>query len=119
RIVELEDERNLAGILRRTGFEETQWRGVGVAAGLDSKLEVIVRVISIRIRREGPWRSMLETLIDQENHHLAGATDPTMVQHPRQVRQDSGVFAVVPGKNLSYAISHTHSTQFRIRTATS
>ena len=51
-VVELEDQRDVAGELGGARLEEAERRRVGVAAGVDRELEVVARVVAGRVRRE-------------------------------------------------------------------
>ncbi len=71
-VVQLEDQRNLAGKVAGAGLQKSQRRGIGITSGVDAELEMIVGVIPGRVRREAAGRPMLESLIDRQNHELAG-----------------------------------------------
>ena len=94
-IVELQDERDFTGEVARARFQETQRRRVGVAAGLDREFEVVARIVARRIRREAAGRAMLEALIHRQDHHLAGAAELAVIQHPGQIAQRAWIIAAV------------------------
>ena len=105
-VVELQDERDLAGELGGAGLEEAERRGVGVAARVDRELEVVARVVAGRVRREAARRAVLEALVDRQDHQLAGAAEAAVVQHAREVGERAGVVARVPGQDLLDALGH-------------
>ena len=55
------------------GLNLAQRRGVGIQPGIDGELGKIVRVVSRRVRGKTARWSMLPSLIDGQNNHLAGA----------------------------------------------
>ena len=76
-VVDLQDQRDLAGELGRAGLDEAERRGVGVAAGVDGELEVVARVVAGGVGREAARRAVLEALVDRQDHHLARAGEAT------------------------------------------
>src|SRR5207244_10924122 len=61
-----------AGELGAARLQKTERRGVGVAPGCEGELEVIARVVRRRVEREAARRTVLETLIDRQNHETSG-----------------------------------------------
>ena len=104
RVVELEDQRDVARELRSSGLEEPERRGVRVAARLDAQLEVIARVVGRGVLGEAPRRSVLEALVDRQDHELARPAEAAVVQQPRQVRQRARVVGGVPGQDLLHVL---------------
>src|SRR5581483_2452402 len=106
RVVELQDERDLARELRGARLEEAERGGVGVAAGLDRELEVVARIVGGGVRRERTRRPVLESLVDREDDELARSAEPPVIQEPGEVRLRSGVVAAVPAENLAHSLVH-------------
>jgi len=105
RVVQLEDGRNAARELRGAGLEEAEGRGVGVAAGVDRELEVVARVVAGGVRREAARRAVLEALVHRQDHELAGAAQPAVVQQPGQVVEGPRVVRAVPGEDLPHPLA--------------
>ena len=103
-VVELQDERNLAGEFAADGLEKAERRGVRVTAGFDGELDVIVGIVRGRIRRKRPGRSVLEALVDGKDDHLAGAAELAGVEQPSQIGEGAGIVGWVPGQNLTNAL---------------
>ena len=102
--VQLQDGWDLAGEFIGTGLDHSQRRGVGRQAGVDGKLEVIVRVIGVRVDGKASCRAMLEPLVDRQNDHLAGAAKPTLHQHAGKIALYAGAVRPViveDGLNLA------------------
>jgi hypothetical protein len=49
---------------------------------LDREFEVVMRIVGGRIGRERPRWAMLEALVDRQDHQLARARQPSMIQQP-------------------------------------
>src|SRR5712692_8344515 len=112
-VVEFEDQRDFTKEVGGTGFDESQRRGIGVTAGLDGQLEVIIRVIAGRVRREAAGRAVLEALVHRQDHELAGATEAAVVEQTGKVHASAGIIALVPAQDLTYTFSHKHDLLFR------
>src|SRR6202022_4746307 len=84
-IVELQDERNLAGVFGDSSFEESERRRVCVASGVDRELEMIARIVRGRIDREASRRAVLEALVDRQDYELGGAPALARVEHARRI----------------------------------
>ena len=72
-VVALQNQRQATRIFGGSGFEEAQGSGIGVAAGVDGKLEMIPGIVPGGIGGEAPGRTMLETLVHGQNNHFSGA----------------------------------------------
>ncbi len=99
-VVDLEDQRNLAGKFPGAGLEEAKGRRIGVATRFDRQFEMVERVIGGRVRREGAGRPMFETLVDWENDEFARSRQTPMVHDPSQIGQDTRVFRPIPGQDF-------------------
>ncbi len=66
-VVELDDERDLVGVLPGHGAQNAERRGHGVAAALDGQLDDVLRVEVDRVRREGSGPGMLDSLVHRQN----------------------------------------------------
>src|SRR5262245_12663879 len=106
RVVQLEDEGDVAGELRRPGLEEAERRGVGVAARADAELEVVARIVARGVGRERARRPVLEPLVHGENDHPAATAEAAVVQHAGQVGERAGVVAPVPAQDLAHSLLH-------------
>src|SRR5437870_1625494 len=67
-VVQFENQRDLAGMLSRPRLDEPQWRGVAVATGLQGQPEMIQRIVGWGIGREAARRTMLEALVNWQDH---------------------------------------------------
>ena len=108
-IVELQDERNFAGVFGGAGLEESQRRGVGVASGVDRQLKMIARIVRGRIDREAARRSVLETLVHGQNHELARPRELAVVEHAGEIAPHAGIFGIVVAENFSNSFGHIPS----------
>jgi hypothetical protein len=63
-VVELQDERDLAGEVGCRGLDEAERRRVRVAAGVDREAEVVARIVALGVLRERARRTVLEALVD-------------------------------------------------------
>src|SRR5579884_12984 len=111
-IVGLEDEGNVAGKLPCARLQKAQGRGVGVAAGFDSQLEMIAWIVGGRIRSEAARRAMLEALVYRQDDQLSGAGQPAGIQQTRQVGQGAGIIAPVPAQDFAHTRCHDVSCSF-------
>src|SRR5262245_13102521 len=105
-VVQLQDQRDAARVLARTAFEETERRCIRVAAGGDRELEMIVRVVTRRVLRERTRGTVLEALVDRQDHELAGAGERAGFHDPAQVLQDAWVVGFVPAEDFVDALAH-------------
>src|SRR5438309_7110946 len=105
-VVGLENERHAARELTRAGLDEAERRRVGVAAGRDGQLEVVTRIVRVRVHGEAAGRAVLDALVHRQDHEPAGAGERARVQQARQVRQRAGIVAAVPGQDLSHSFAH-------------
>src|SRR6266700_2951452 len=92
-IIDLQDQGNLSREITRSRFQKSQWRGVGVGARFDRQLEMISRIVRRRIGAEASRRTMLETPIHRQDHQLASAAQPAMIQQPREVGESAWIVA--------------------------
>src|SRR5208282_1331162 len=104
--IDLQYERNLAGVLGDPGLKKSERRRERVASRIDSELKVIARVVRRRIDREASRRAMLEALVHGQDYELAGARELAVVEHPRQVAAHACVFGIVVAQNLSNSLGH-------------
>src|SRR5207249_3556811 len=100
-VVELQDQRDLAGELRRARLEEPERRRVGVAPRADRQLEVVARVVAGGIRGERACRSVLESLIDGQDDEATRAPQAPVAQQAREARARAGAVARIPAENLA------------------
>jgi hypothetical protein len=49
---------------------------------------------------------MLESLIDRQDHKLAGSGQLAMAQHARQIRLRACIITFIPTENFPYPICH-------------
>src|SRR5262249_11167733 len=108
RVVELEDEGDLHRVVAGDGLEEAEGRGVRVATGLDRELHVVVRVVPLRVRREGTGRAVLETLVHREDDQLSGPGERAGVEQPGQIGLHARAVGRIPGQDLLHAVSQAH-----------
>ena len=108
-IIELQDQRNLPGVLPRHGLDESERRRIRVAARVDRQLHVIFRIVPGRIWGERPRRPVLEPLVDRQNHQLAGPGQPTMHQQPIDFPERARVVRRVPAEDLSNTGGRFHA----------
>ena len=99
-VVELEDQRDLPGKGAGAGLDKAERRGIGDEPGLDRQLEVVMRVVGRRVRREAARRAVLEALVDRQDHQLAGAAELAVHQDAGEVRLGAGIVAFVIGEDL-------------------
>jgi len=72
-VVDLDDERNLVGILPCDRRQNAERRGDGVATAFDSELDDVLAVEVHRILREARATRMFNALIDRQNRQIARA----------------------------------------------
>jgi hypothetical protein len=77
---------------------------------LDRELEVVARVVSVRVGSEAARRAVLESLVDRQDDEAAGACERAGVHQARQIVQYAGILARVPAKNLSHSLAHDLSS---------
>ena len=82
------------------GLDNAERRGIGAEPGLDRELEMVVRVIGRRVRREAARRAVLEALVDRQDHHLAGAAELALHQDAGEVGLGAGIVALVIGEDF-------------------
>ena len=102
-VVELQDERDLAGELGSARLQESERGGVRVAARLDRQVEVISGIVGRRVGSERPGRTVLEALVDRKDDHPAGSGEGPVIQHPGQVRLRTRIVRRVPPDDLADA----------------
>ena len=90
------------------GGDHAERGGVGVQPGLDRELVVVVRIIGRRVGREAARGSVLEALIDRQDHDLAGAAELAGGQDAGEVRLHAGRVALVPVQDLLHFLSDAH-----------
>ena len=114
--VHFQDRRNLPGKGIRPGLQHAQGGRIGVQAGVDGKLKMVVRIIAGRVGRIGARRAMFKALIHRQNDHLAGAAQTPLHKHPAQVGFDAGRFALVMGQDLLNCLGRAHDKRsFRVK----
>jgi hypothetical protein len=59
-----------------------------------------MRVEGGRVRREGAVGTVLEALVDRQDHHLAAAAELAVHQHAGEVRLGAGAIALVVVEDL-------------------
>ena len=79
---------------------------LGVAPAFNGQLEVVVGVVSGWVHTEATGGPMLETLVDWQDHQLAGSCQPPMGQEERQARLGPRVVTLLPAQNLPHANEH-------------
>src|SRR6516225_684332 len=95
-IVQFQYQRNFTGVPGGSRLQESQGGSVGVTSGLNRYLEVVVRVVACRVDGEAPRRTMLEALVDRQNHEFAGPGKVPMVEQASDIGFGSGVITFVP-----------------------
>ena len=80
-MVDLDDERNLVGVLPAHEAEYPVRRRHGVAATLDGEFDDVLRVEVRRIRRERRCSGVLDALIDRQDRHVTRAAQPSGVEN--------------------------------------
>lgn len=112
--VELEDQRDLRRIGIGHRLDHAEHRGVGVEAGVKGELGVIDGIVAGRVGPERPHRTVLETLVDRQDHQLAGTAEPTVGKQAGDVRLGAGVVAGVVGKDLLDPLGNPHLTDLPV-----
>src|SRR5579862_9584810 len=107
-IVQLEDERDCAGVFRRGRLEESERRRIRIASGIERELEVISGIIRGWIDGEAAGRAMLKTLVNREDDELSRAAQPPRHQQTRQVGEYARAFARIVTENFLYPLRHHH-----------
>ena len=79
-VVELENEGNPIEEGIGSRFEKAQRGSIGITAGVNGKLEVVVGVVTRRIRRKAPGRPVLKALVNRQDDQLAGAAEAAMIE---------------------------------------
>src|SRR5437867_7362299 len=97
------------------GFEKAQRRGVGVTPGIHGQLEMIERIVAGRVGRKTSRRSMLESLINRQDHQFTGPGQFSMTEQASQIGSCARVVASVPAQDLSDAIVHSQPLVFVTR----
>src|SRR6185312_4710874 len=109
----LERASELAELSLRIGggalLQHAERRGIGVEAGVERELKMIMRIVSGRVRRETARRAVLETLIDRKDHHLAGAAQPPLHQHAGEVGLGPRVVAFIVAEDGFDGVGELHS----------
>src|SRR5690606_24773097 len=99
-VVQLQNERDLPGVLRRARLQKAERGGIRAAARLDREPEMVQRVVGVGVGCEAAGRAMLEALVNGQNDELTRAPEAAMVQQPVQVGQNTRVLALIPAHNL-------------------
>src|SRR5262249_13609792 len=95
-IVDLENERYLAGVIACPGLQKSERCCISVAACFDCKLEVVTRIIGRRVRCKAAGGAMLEPLIDWKDDQLACAREPPLILKPRKIGYRPRIISAVP-----------------------
>src|SRR5262249_30585761 len=82
--------------------------GIGREPGFDRQLEVIVRIIGRRIDGEAARRTVLESLVDRQDHQPAAAAELAVHQDAGEIVLGAGIVALVPRQNLPDLRRHLH-----------
>src|SRR6266496_2637249 len=106
RVVELEDERHLPRELGRARLEEAERRSVRVAARVDRELEVVARIVAVRVRGERARGAVLEALVDGQDDELASARQATVREQARDVGERARAVGGIPRQDLLHAVGH-------------
>ena len=65
-----------------------EFGGLCLAAVLGlGAVKVIIGIVSRRIHRETPGRTVLESLVNRKNYELAGSREAACVQYAREIRR--------------------------------
>jgi hypothetical protein len=118
-VVELENERDLAGVLGGDRLDEAKRRGIGIAAGFDRQLDVLAGIVTRRVGGERTARTVFKALVDREDNEFTGAAEATMGQQAGEVGQNARILALVIAQDLGDAGSETgtHGNSFQRATA--
>src|SRR5208337_2203127 len=77
-VIDFQDQRDLSREIARARFQKSQRRSVGVAAGFNRQLEMVMRIVGWRIWAKASRRAMLKPLVHRQDHQLAGAGESAM-----------------------------------------
>ena len=69
---------------------------------------MVMRVIGRWVGREGTGRAMLKTLIDRQNHELAGAAQFTLHQNAREIGLGARIIAFIVREDFFNALRNPH-----------
>jgi hypothetical protein len=68
------------------------------------------RIVTAGIDGERPGRTVLEPLIDRQDHELPRPGKPPVIQETGQIRTRTGAVAPVPTEDLGHSILHARVT---------
>ena len=105
-VVELENEGHPVEEGIGPGFEKTQRSGIGVTAGVNGQLKMVVRVVAGGIRRKTAGRAVLKALVNRQDNQLAGAAETAMIEQAGDIRPRAGIVAIIPTQDFLYAFRH-------------
>src|SRR5690606_16562037 len=98
-VVDLEDERDLVGVLPRHGPEHAVRRGDGVAPALDGELDDLRRVEVVGVLGERGAGGVLDALVDGEDREVAGAGEAAVtVELLERAEDGDGAGRVLPDR---------------------
>ena len=72
-VVDLQNQRHLAGKIPGARLKKAQRRRIGITAGADGQPVMIVRIIGWRVGRKTPRWPMLKALVHGQNNHFPAA----------------------------------------------
>ena len=109
-VVELENERHPVEEGIGSGFEKAQRRGIGVAAGVDGQLKMVVRVVAGGVWRKAAGRPVLKALVNRQDDQLAAAAEATVIEQAGDIRPRTGIVAIIPTQNFLDAFCHNFTS---------
>src|SRR5690349_10928002 len=74
---------------------------------------MIVRIIGGRVGRKAARRTVLESLIDRQDHQLAGAAEAALHQDAGEIRLGAGIVALIIGEDFLDCGSELHREVLR------
>ena len=81
---------------------------IGGKPGIDGELEMVMRVIGGRVRRERPGRAMFKALIHRKDDEFAGAAEFTLHKNAREVAFGAGIVAFIVREDFFNPLSNPH-----------
>ena len=77
--------------------------GVGIAAGGKGKAKVVLRIITLGIRREASRRAVFKALIHRKYDEPSRPCERTGIHHTRKTRERPRTIRPVPAQYLFYS----------------
>src|SRR5690348_17988853 len=88
------------------GFQKSQRRRIGVAAGLESQLKMIIWIVAGGVHSKTARRPVFKTLVYGQNHQFARSCQAAAVQQTRDIGFSSRGIAFIPAQDFPNALRH-------------